>query len=201
METSLFTCLNCSCPYDLTSHIPIILDCGDEICLDCYLNKLIENQDGNFVCCFDNEHEIKQGEKPIRNRKIIIKLKSMDVLRLVCEKHKESYSEYYCAQCDQIVCYMCSQQDHQSHNDGKLHKLNSENQKEYLNYINPLLDKQLELITNLQSKLNNNLSQAQILSSSDFISMLNNAKLLLQNFVKQEDLSKLSITYYKLQGL
>eukprot|EP00347_Sterkiella_histriomuscorum_P019558 403341177 len=136
----------------------------------------------------------------MQNRKIINKLKSLDVLRLVCEKHKDYYSEYYCTQCDQIVCYVCSQLDHQSHNGGKLHKVNPENFREYLNYINPLLDKQLELITNLKIKLNNHISQAQILSSSDFISMLNNTKLLLKDFVKQEELNKLSITHYKLNG-
>eukprot|EP00347_Sterkiella_histriomuscorum_P012112 403369851 len=200
MESSQFYCLNCSSPYNLTSHIPINLECGDEICLDCYQNKLVLKQDGTYTCCFDSEHEIEKREKPIQNRKIINKLKSMDVLRLVCEKHKEFYSEYYCTQCDQIVCYMCSQLDHLSHNGGKLHKVNPENFKEYLNFINPLLDKQLEMITNLKSKLNNHISQAQILSSSDFIQMLNNAKLLLKDFVKQEDLSKLSITHYKLQG-
>eukprot|EP00347_Sterkiella_histriomuscorum_P002972 403366093 len=74
----------------------------------------------------------------------------MDVLRLVCQKHKDFYSEYYCTQCDQIVCYMCSQLDHQSHNGGRLHKVSPENFKEYLNYINPLLDKQLEMITKLK---------------------------------------------------
>eukprot|EP00347_Sterkiella_histriomuscorum_P023238 403335421 len=200
MESSQFYCLNCSSPYNLTSHIPINLECGDEICLDCYQNKLVLKQDGTYTCCFDSEHEIEKREKPIQNRKIINKLKSMDVLRLVCEKHKEFYSEYYCTQCDQIVCYMCSQLDHLSHNGGKLHKVNPENFKEYLNFINPLLDKQLEMITNLKSKLNNHISQAQILSSSDFIQMLNNAKLLLKDFVKLEDLSKLSITHYKLQG-
>eukprot|EP00347_Sterkiella_histriomuscorum_P007543 403348519 len=200
MESSFLNCLNCSNSYDLTSHIPIILDCGDEICLDCYQNKLVLKQDGTYACCFDREHEIEKREKPIQNRKIINKLKSMDVLRLVCEKHNDYYSEYYCPQCDKIVCYMCSQLDHQSHNGGKLHKVNSENFKDYLDYINPLLDKQLEMISNLKSKLNNNISQAQILSSNDFILMLNNAKLLLKDFVKQEDQSKLSITHYKLNG-
>eukprot|EP00347_Sterkiella_histriomuscorum_P022552 403338059 len=193
MESSFLNCLNCSNSYNLTTHIPINLDCGDEICLDCYQNKLVLKQDGTQICCFDSEHQIEKREKPIQNRKIINKLKSMDVLRLVCEKHKDYYSEYYCTQCDQIVCYVCSQLDHQSHNGGKLHKVNPENFKEYLNYINPLLDKQLEMITNLKQKLNNHIIQAQILSSNDFIAMLNDAKLLLKDFVKQR--SKQTIYY------
>eukprot|EP00347_Sterkiella_histriomuscorum_P012334 403368991 len=200
MESSLFYCLNCSSSYNLTSHIPVILDCGDEICLDCYQNKLVQKQDGTYACCFDIEHEIEKREKPVQSRKIINKLKSMDVLRLVCEKHKEYYSEYYCGQCDKIVCFLCSQLDHQTHNGGTLHKVNPENFKEYLTFINPLLDKQLEMITNIKTKFNSNLNQSQILSSIDFITMLNNTKLLLKDFVRQEDLMKLSITHYKLHG-
>eukprot|EP00347_Sterkiella_histriomuscorum_P000789 403374498 len=200
MESSLFFCLNCSSSYNLITHIPIILECGDEVCLDCYKNKLVQKQDGTLVCYLDKEHEFERRENPIQNRKIITKLKSMDVLRLACEKHIEQYSEYYCSLCDQIVCKFCSQIDHQHVDQKTLHQVKPYNFKEYLKYINPLFDKQLEMITTLKHKFNAHINESQILSSRDFVSMLNDTKLLLKDFVKKEDIPKLQITHYKLQG-
>eukprot|EP00347_Sterkiella_histriomuscorum_P005061 403358051 len=200
MEHSQFYCLNCSSSYNLTTRIPVMLECGDEICLDCYKNKLVQKQDGTLACCIDNEHEIERRENPIQNRKIINKLKSMDLLRLACEKHIEQYSEYYCSLCDEIVCKFCSQIDHQHVDQKTLHQVKPQNFKEYLKYINPLFDKQLEMITTLKHKFNAHINESQILSSRDFVSMLNDTKLLLKDFVQKEDIPKLLITHYKLQG-
>eukprot|EP00347_Sterkiella_histriomuscorum_P024235 403331842 len=186
METSQFYCLNCTSLYNLTTHIPVILDCGDEICLDCYKNKIVQQEDGTFACCFDNEHKIEKIENPIQVRKIINKLKSMDVLRIVCDKHKEQYSEYYCPDCDQIVCQLCKQLDHLYHNVGYLHQVKPSNFKEFHNFVLPLLDKQLEMITNLKNNYSSYINESENHLSSDFISMLNNTKLLLKDFIQNQ---------------
>eukprot|EP00347_Sterkiella_histriomuscorum_P015615 403356357 len=186
MESAFLQCLNCSTSYNLDAHLPINLECGHEVCLDCYQNKLPQKQDGTYACCFNNEHEIVQNNG------------CAQIIFLT--KHKDQYSEYYCTKCDQIFCHVCLELIHQTHNAGKIHKVNPKNFKEYLNFINPLFENQLEMIASLQKKLNIHISHSQILTSNDFISMLNNTKLLLKDFVKLEDIPKLSITYYKLNG-
>eukprot|EP00347_Sterkiella_histriomuscorum_P002136 403369332 len=200
METSSLQCLNCSNSYNLDTQIPILMDCGHEICLDCYRNKLPQRQDGAFLCCFDNNHETKRRKIPMQNIRVIDKIKSLDVLRLACDKHNDLYSEYYCTQCDQIVCNMCRQLDHQFHNDNSFYKVNPENFKKYLNFINPLFDSQIEMITSLKTKFNILIDKSQILSSKDFISMMNQTKLILKDFVQTEDLPKLFMDFYELQS-
>eukprot|EP00347_Sterkiella_histriomuscorum_P011466 403372346 len=199
MESAIFQCFNCSSSYDLDSHIPVIPDCGDEICLDCYQNKLPKKENGTYGCCFHNDHVTEKKEEPIQNRKVINMLKSMDVLRLVCNKHKELYCQYYCTQCDNIYCHECLLHDHQSHDQDTLHKVNAANFKEYLNFINPLLDDQLERITRLKAKVNTHIEKSQILSTKDFIAMINQTKMLLKDFVQLNDIPKLSITYYQIK--
>eukprot|EP00347_Sterkiella_histriomuscorum_P010082 403338749 len=122
------------------------------------------------------------------------------MLRLVCDMHKEYYAEYYCVQCDKIVCFLCSQLHHLTHNGGCLQIVKPQNFKEYHDFVCPLLDKQLEMITNLKNKYSSYINQIEIHLGNDFVSMLNQTKLLLKDFIKHQDYDKLLITHYKLKN-
>eukprot|EP00347_Sterkiella_histriomuscorum_P013692 403363733 len=87
-----------------------------------------------------------------------------------------------------------------THNRGYIHRVKPSNFKEYHDFVSPLFDIQLEMITNLKKKQSSYINQIEIHQSSDFVSMLNYTRLLLKDFVKKEDMDKLQITHYKLKN-
>eukprot|EP00347_Sterkiella_histriomuscorum_P020207 403338686 len=203
METK---CPCCSQAFNLNNKLPILITkCGHTVCLQCYKTKMLKSNENNnendvYICVVDKTTKFKLKENPVRNMQMVEYLKKNDNLLIKCPQHQNQYAQFYCVQCDEIVCEICACVTHSTHNAGKtLHQVKPDNFKDYLNHVIPLLSNQKTMIETLMERMKQQLGNDISLAAEDFIMMVNDIKKLLKDFVHIQDLPKLDLNYYRLK--
>eukprot|EP00347_Sterkiella_histriomuscorum_P010892 403374523 len=194
---SLLICEACNLVFNTGLKKPIILQCGDTVCTECYKSKVIKkNLNGTFYCCIDTTHEIELDQNPKENRSIMRKIQNNSYLYIFCDQHKDQYARFLCCQCESLVCKICAQSIHVYHKGSCKSILMPEDFMKYLEQIIPKLENVKNQIHNTLKKFSKQLSNDISMQSQEFMNLVRFAKEVLHFQVPSEDKSQLDLETY-----
>ena len=118
ISTRTFYCPQCNLIFNKNQRKPIVLDCSDTVCLECYHKNSNNGQLHTFACKLEGcGEEIEVRRKPIINKVFLQQLKDdeEDLITVMCTTHLKENAKYYCEYCNTVICEICFVKSHNQH--------------------------------------------------------------------------------------
>eukprot|EP00347_Sterkiella_histriomuscorum_P012775 403367270 len=181
------SCGLCNKFYNLTNRKPVGLQCICTFCLEC-VHLLLNDNPKRQVTCPDCISNSVLAQEPTVNMQILKKIKSQDLLFIICDDHQTQTTQYYCIQCEIPVCTHCKLDTHKTH---LIVDLTRSLFQSYQTNVTRIFDEYS--IENIKAQLNKQSQNEIQLSSFQFKEMLSKVTRLLIPHITNEEASLIQI--------